>query len=662
MSNNISVRTNYRHDLDFLKSIAIVSVVLYHLLELLNISYGKNLHFFDGGFLGVDIFLVISGYLVLSSVHKQLSCNSFSLKAFFVKRLLRIYPPLLFLIVVCLIIGYFILFPNVYRELAIEGINSLTLSSNIRFANSGGYFALDNSDKPLLHTWYIALLLQFYLISPIIYLALYKYTKNYSSLCFILFTLLLTLVAIIFSNTEKSYLLTQCRIFELFIGGSIYLIKDDIKSLLKLNNNVLSSIVFLISLFIILFSFFSVSLSNSYWEVSTSLPTIIATSLIIICDNSNSGICNTKFNKFGVASYSIYLIHWPLLVFSIKIDLLSDILHISFCIFLILSLSYLSYKFIEKKYIHPLLTCISIISVIVIGTYIKNNHGDNYLKQFMIESTVNRVNASQKVFYEKNNQKIVILGSDINQTPRTFIIGDSHALQYLDYFCNSYKGSIYFTVNEATMAYGPVFKDMKYKYLNITEKERSNFYDVYSYMLKKLPKGSDVIIANNYYLYYKPYLAEHKVKDSKEEFNKFIKDMISDLDSVISMHPEFSFNLVSQGIYTTFAISKCTETDLTNSFLKHILDQSKCYETNDYIYDERILINKALKDYALSKENVFYIDRNIPLAINNDSVKPTFITVNKDHKPLFRDNHHYTALGGKIVGDFIINNLRKNSE
>lgn len=83
MNKNISLSSNYRHDFDFLKSIAIVSVVLYHLLELLNISYGKALHFFDGGFLGVDIFLVISGYLVISSIHKQQINSHFSLKDFY---------------------------------------------------------------------------------------------------------------------------------------------------------------------------------------------------------------------------------------------------------------------------------------------------------------------------------------------------------------------------------------------------------------------------------------------------------------------------------------------------------------------------------------------------------------------------------------------------
>ena len=127
-----------RNDIDFLKAVAILCVVFYHLFDLLNISYNLNIHLFDGGFLGVDIFLVISGYLITGSIFKSLNSESFSLKSFYSKRLLRLYPPLIVLILFCLIFGYFLLFPDVYKETAIESVNALIGTSNIRFANSGG--------------------------------------------------------------------------------------------------------------------------------------------------------------------------------------------------------------------------------------------------------------------------------------------------------------------------------------------------------------------------------------------------------------------------------------------------------------------------------------------------------------------------------------------
>ena len=206
------------NDIDFL-AIAILCVVFYHLFDLLNISYNLNFHRFDGGFLGVDIFLVISGYLITGSILNSLKSDSFSLVGFYSKRLLRLYPPLLVLILVCLILGYFLLFPDVYKETAIESVNALIGTSNIRFANSGGYFSLDNSDKALLHTWYIAHTVQFYLICPILISVLHRYFKGNTKFYVLVFTVFLIITSVVLSKNEKAYLLTQTRIFELFIGS-----------------------------------------------------------------------------------------------------------------------------------------------------------------------------------------------------------------------------------------------------------------------------------------------------------------------------------------------------------------------------------------------------------------------------------------------------------
>ena len=114
-----------RNDIDFFKAVAIICVVFYHLFDLLNISYNLNFHLFDGGFLGVDIFLVISGYLITNSIFKSLKTDSFSLLDFYKKRLLRLSPPLIVLILFCLFFGYFLLFPDVYKETAIESVKAL---------------------------------------------------------------------------------------------------------------------------------------------------------------------------------------------------------------------------------------------------------------------------------------------------------------------------------------------------------------------------------------------------------------------------------------------------------------------------------------------------------------------------------------------------------
>lgn len=157
-----------RHDIDGLKAIAIIAVVFYHLFDLLNSDHITNVQLFNGGFLGVDIFFVISSFLITSGIVYKLQTNDFSLVSFYKRRFFRIIPPLLFLCLFCLAIGYFLLFPNLYKELAQEIINALDFMGNYRFAKSGGYFALNSADKVLLHTWYLCITIQFYIIYPLI--------------------------------------------------------------------------------------------------------------------------------------------------------------------------------------------------------------------------------------------------------------------------------------------------------------------------------------------------------------------------------------------------------------------------------------------------------------------------------------------------------------
>ena len=199
-----------RHDIDGLKGIAILAVVFYHFFDLLKSAHFTESTLFDGGFLGVDIFFVISGFLITSSVFYKLSNNDFSLLAFYKRRCLRILPPLLFVCIFTLIIGYFLLFPEVYKELNIEVANALLFIGNFRFANSGGYFALTSSDKPLLHTWYLAVTIQFYILFPLIVLLLKKvFSLKRLPLAVTVVFIFLTVTSVIVSRNGKGYLLTQ---------------------------------------------------------------------------------------------------------------------------------------------------------------------------------------------------------------------------------------------------------------------------------------------------------------------------------------------------------------------------------------------------------------------------------------------------------------------
>lgn len=646
-----------RNDIDFFKAVAIICVVFYHLFDLLNISYNLNFHLFDGGFLGVDIFLVISGYLITNSIYKSMKTDSFSLLDFYKKRLLRLYPPLIVLILFCLFFGYFLLFPDVYKETAIESVNALIGTSNIRFANSGGYFSLDNSDKVLLHTWYIALTVQFYLIFPILIGVLNRYFKGNSKFYVLGFTVFLIIASVLLSKDEKAYLLTQTRIFELFAGSSVFLFQDKICSFFRINER-FSQVVFYTATLMIVYTVLTTDLSDTHWNPCTSVLTIIATSLILIVNYEKSFIINTKFNLFGKISYSIYLWHWPVFIFALKIGLNTSAISCISVLLLTLIVSNISFFTLEKRKLPNTVIIVSLIFISISYLYIKKVKGENYLSSFMVETKLNFEPKSPKIDFSIDDQKVFVLGKK-DKKPNIFITGDSHTMQYFDFFNDVYQGSVYYSAYEATMSYGPVFNNINTVYLNIGKTKRQNFYKAYIHTLNKLEDNASVIISNNYYLHYKPYLAQKKLKDSDENFDLFIKDMISDIDSQVKEHKKLNFNIVGQGIYTTFTIAKCLKTDLHDSFLRFVIKQDNCQETYDFIYERRLKINNAFKEYAKNNSNVFFIDRNEPLLKNNNSKNSTYTTVDKNKAPLFRDNHHYTPIGGILIGQYIMNNLNK---
>ena len=186
-----------RKDIDFLKTIAIFSVIFYHFFDLLKSNLLSSVTLFEGGFLGVDVFLLISGFLICGSIVSKLNTDSFNLLQFYTRRVTRIYQPLLVFCAIILFIGYFILFPDIYKETGREVANAIIATANFRFANSTGYFDLESLDKVLLHTWYIAITIQFYLICPVILVSLKKIFKTNFNLSVLLFTTLLLITAFV---------------------------------------------------------------------------------------------------------------------------------------------------------------------------------------------------------------------------------------------------------------------------------------------------------------------------------------------------------------------------------------------------------------------------------------------------------------------------------
>lgn len=637
-----------RLDIDFLKSIAIFSVILYHLFDLLKSNHLSSVHLFDGGFLGVDVFLLISGFLICGSIVSKLNTDSFSLIQFYTRRVTRIYQPLLVFCALVLLIGYFILFPITYNETGREVANVIIGITNFRFANTTGYFDLESIDKVLLHTWYIAITIQFYLICPIIFIALRKIFKSHFNLSVLLFTILLIITAFLCNKPGKGYLLTQCRIYEMFLGACIYLYKDNLLDFTK-KIKLSQSLLHYIGIVLLIVSIFTVRINNNIWQVYTSFFTLGATALVIISNYNNSLFRNKIFTVPGQMSYSLYLWHWPILVVVIRFGIEQSFTSLFIIFAVITVISLISYLFVEKKKYHYSVLLVLIALCAIPYFYIKTN---SYLAKYTLDEDFTYVGADYKLEeFIKIDDNFVYRIPRNNEEINTFIIGDSHSGHYHKFFYYEYEKPVYYTTIGGTMAYGPEFE-------KIEGDRGQNYFKIYKKMLDTLKDDSRVILSNNwYYQYDANYLSFHKQKDTKEHLKDFIKVLISDFDSQIKKHPNLRFYIIGQNIYSAPVVKTCVFIDLSRTFLKNFIDQSKCYTFKDFLSNTSNEINDALRFYANSRDNVYFVDRN--KAIVADEKEKTFFSVSREKKPIYIDKNHYTQTGASIVGRYIMEQIDK---
>src|SRR5580698_6089392 len=201
----------YRSDIDGLRALAVIPVVFYHV----------GIPGFGGGFVGVDIFFVISGYLICGMIDADIRNGTFSLANFYSRRILRILPALFVMFLVTSLLAYIYCLPveleNYSRSLA-SAVGSV---SNVYFASTAGYFDAPAATKPLLHTWSLGVEEQFYLIAPLLMLLAYRFLPKRAKLLFAILAVLsfATAILVSFRNTDFVFYLTPFRAWELALGA-----------------------------------------------------------------------------------------------------------------------------------------------------------------------------------------------------------------------------------------------------------------------------------------------------------------------------------------------------------------------------------------------------------------------------------------------------------
>lgn len=344
------MKLTYRPEIDGLRTIAVLAVIIYHL----DVVFG-NTQLLQGGFLGVDIFFVISGFLITSIIMSEYhNTQGFSLVNFYERRARRLLPALFIVILVSLPFAWYLLLPSQLEDFAKSILSTLAFGSNFYWDMSLQEYGAESAQlKPFLHTWTLAVEEQYYIFFPLILLAIYKWWKSHT----VVILLALLLLSLQFAeymtpiDHSFSYYMLPTRFWELLAGSLLanilyYHPKEE-------NDTPLNKTMPILGLYLIVHSVFFVEFESNHPGFITLLP-VIGTILIIWFANKDELVTKILscelFVGIGLVSYSLYLWHYPIFAFGRIVDASPTWHDKTQWLLLTLLLSSASYLLIEKPF------------------------------------------------------------------------------------------------------------------------------------------------------------------------------------------------------------------------------------------------------------------------------------------------------------------------
>lgn len=332
----------YRPEIDGLRALAVIPVVLFH----------AGIAGFSGGFVGVDIFFVISGYLITSIILNEQQKDTFTLAGFYERRARRILPALMLVVLISAIAAWYLLLPTELVEFGESLVSVGVFASNILFWTQSDYFAATSEFIPLLHTWSLAVEEQFYLIFPVFMIFTLAWTKSKR----IAVLVAVAVLSLIFCEwawrnaPEANFFLAPSRVWELMAGVFCAFYLHQSREPQKIINQLGSIAGLLMLIYSIVFFDKSIPFPSLY-----ALIPVLGTVLIILFTDKNTLVGKLLSIPFivgvGLISYSAYLWHQPLFVFSRlnSMDELSvtTLLGLSVLAFI---MAYISWRWVEKPF------------------------------------------------------------------------------------------------------------------------------------------------------------------------------------------------------------------------------------------------------------------------------------------------------------------------
>jgi peptidoglycan/LPS O-acetylase OafA/YrhL len=618
-------RFKYRSDINFLRAIAVVSVIIYH----------ADLNLLEGGWLGVDLFFIISGFLISNIIISELNQSNFSFFNFYTRRVKRILPALFSVLLLSSIAAYIVYFP---REMSTftESVRSSTFFySNYFYKIFDFYTAESAKSLALLHTWSLSIEEQFYILFPIVSFILFKrYRKEFlpTLIIFLIFSIYLNYSSL---NINDKFYNFELRVWEILAGAILMIFFFNIK---------ISPIKWQSEAGFILVFFSVVFFNNDHiYSLYPRIIVVLGTSLILLANNAE----NNKFlnylikNKLvaytGLISYSLYLFHQPIFAFATTLTNRSDILISIPMKVVLLTFTFvmagLNYKLVEKSFLENkldlkiLLPVLLTIIIFFISSERTSGFVDRYdnLPEKVIEYALGGFDFNQNGVDCQNSTIEDLCIFNNNQELNIVGIGDSHL---------SAIGK-YLSSNDS------------FNYIHIGE--NGCFFSV-----NRLPDNACV----------------NKNLESQLEYISKFENSIFVLATRWEYHLNF-YDSLNYDIYNdindtlSFLLERNNKIIIISAIPVQNIKVIDNYLDQEIDFGDEVYIDRQAWEYRSFKSNNYFktIDNDKIIVIDSTETFCNEIVVDKcigafEDKIFYYDNNHLTIEGAQILGDKVIKSIR----
>ena len=632
---------NYRADIDGLRALAVLPVVFFH----------AGFSYFVNGFLGVDIFFVISGFLITTIILGDIEHNKFKIIHFYERRARRILPALFFICLISIPLAWSSLLPSDLNHFGKSLISSISFTSNIFFWQSINYFDVESDLKPLLHTWSLAIEEQFYILYPLFLLIFWKFGIKkilFVLMLFFLISLAISTWAALHKPVANFYLLPT-RGWEIIAGAiSAFYIKYYSTTFESIFLKNILSFFGLILIFLSLTFFTPDTPTPSY----KTLSLIIGTVFILIFYDERSLISRIlsvwPLTFLGLLSYSWYLWHFPLLAFARNYSLreISDVL-IILIIFLSLFLSYLSWRFIEnpfrnsnklsrKKIIYVLLITLFVILTSAFHIIFKGKSHERVPYNFFEPN----YGMQSKDCINKSIEECIL-----NTKSKFLLWGDSYAMHLAQAL----------TFSESKIIFSQATKNTCSPIINISKNIRNiNFADECISFNKKVVESAIknenieyIIMSSTFELINNYPIKQNLLSVTKNKEDVILENLILTIDMLKNSGKKIVIVSPTPSTGLNYDPGRCTIKAIYRS-----KDPKICFFNKEEFSEKTINGLKILKKIE-NEANILWIDQ----LLCSEGVCKTIL----DNQPIYRDNGHLSTYGSKYIGEkFNFNKLLLN--